>query len=64
MCDSKEARDNLHNIVNTYDEIIPTKTPHDLCPSITVVGLPKEYNKAEISDMLVKQKVFYNEQHQ
>ena len=58
VCDSKESRDNLSNIVNSIDDSIPTKSPHGIRPTISIVGLYKEYSKEEISTMLVKQNGF------
>ena len=50
VCDSKESRDNLNNIVTNADANIPTKTPN-MHPLINIVGLPKECTKYEISDV-------------
>ena len=60
LCDSKESRDSLINIVNNSGENIPTKSPVGKLPSITIVGLPKEYSKEEVVEMLVKQNDFIN----
>jgi hypothetical protein len=58
VCDSKEARDNLSNIVNSIDDNIPTKSPNGVRPTISIVGLYKEYTKEEITAMFVKQNEF------
>ena len=58
VCDSKESRDNLSNIVKNSDGNIPTKTPNSKSPAITIVGVPKEYNHSEITEMFVKQNEF------
>lgn len=58
VCNSKESRDNLSNIVDSIDESIPTKSPNGKRPTIAVVGLYKEYSMEEISAMIVKQNAF------
>ena len=58
VCDSEESRNNLHNIVSNTDKNVPIKTPKGKSPSVSIVGVPKEYSEAEINEMLVKQNDF------
>ena len=58
VCDSKKSRDTLNNLVNNADGNIATKTPRGKQPTISIVGLPREYIKEEITDMLIKQNEF------
>ena len=58
VCESKETRDNLSNIVESIDKKIPTKSPNGKRPTIAIVGLYKEYTTEEIRSMMVKQNDF------
>ena len=55
VCDSKESRDKLNDIVLNTDINVQTKTPNGIRPSISIVGVPKDCSLEEITDMLVKQ---------
>ena len=58
VCESKETRDNLSNIVESIDKKIPTKSPNGKRPTIAIVGQYKEYTTEEIRSMMVKQNDF------
>ena len=58
VCGSQESRDNLNTIVSNTNGAIPTKTPNGKRPTVTIVGLTKQYNQEEIVEMLVKQNDF------
>ncbi len=68
VCESKETRDNLSNIVESIDKRIPTKSPNGKRPTIAIVGLYKEYTTEEVISMMIKQndfikKVLNNQQY-
>ena len=58
VCESEVSRDLLQSMVSSVVNDIPTKTPKGKNPSISIVGLPKEYSADEIIGMLVKQNDF------
>ena len=58
VCDSKESRDNLKNILQNTDNNIATKAPKGIRPTVSIVGLPMEYPKEEVLDMVIKQNDF------
>ena len=58
VCESKETRDNLSNIVESIDKRIPTKSPNGKRPTIAIVGLYKEYTTEEVISMMIKQNDF------
>ena len=58
VCETKDKRDELKNLVSTTNEHIVMSTPAEKRPSITIVGLPKEYTKEEVIQMLVLQNGF------
>ena len=55
VCESKDTREQIKNLVLDKNENIVFNTPEEKRPSITIVGLPKEYKKEEIVDMLTMQ---------
>ena len=55
VCESADTRDELRRIVTLGNEEIVVNTPREIRHSITIVGLPKEYQEEEIMNMLVKQ---------
>ena len=57
VCDSKESRDNQKNILQNTDNIA-TKAPKGIRPTVSIVGLPMEYLKEEVLDMVIKQNGF------
>ena len=58
VCESSETREELKNIVLSSNEEIVLNMPKEMKPGITIVGLPKEYKKEEILNMLVMQNSF------
>ena len=58
VCETKDQRDELKNLVSSTNEEIVMNAPAEKRPSITIVGLPKEYTKGEIIQMLVLQNGF------
>jgi hypothetical protein len=54
VCESKDTRDELKNLVSDTDEIV-LDTPQERRPSITIVGLPRECTKEEVIQMLEMQ---------
>ena len=58
VCESDEGRDELSNIVKLSKAEIVLGTPKELKPGITIVGLPRDYTKEEIKNMLVMQNSF------
>lgn len=58
VLDSKETRDKLNDIVTNSGENISTKSPKELRPSISIVGLSKECSPEEVVNMLLKQNHF------
>ena len=55
VCETENSRDELKNIVATNNEDIIVNTPREIRHGVTIVGLPKEYKKEEIINMLVMQ---------
>ena len=58
VCETSETRDELKNIVASTDQGIVINSPAEKRQSITIVGIPKEYQKEEIIQMLVLQNGF------
>ena len=58
VCESKEARDELKNLVQEADETIQMNSPNVALNSITLVGLQKLYDKEEVIQKLVAQNEF------
>ena len=58
VCDSVESRDELKNKVTASNNNIEMKTPKENRPVVSVVGLTKNYEKQEVTDLLVKQNYF------
>ena len=58
VCESAESRDELKNQVAAYDNGIEMKTPRELAPVVSLVGLSKNYDKEEVLELLVKQNHF------
>ena len=57
-CETSDIRDELKNIVASTDQNIVMNSPSEKRQSITIVGLPKEYKKEEVIQMLVLQNGF------
>ena len=55
VCESEDKRDELKGIVSRSDEDIVINTPRQIRHSITIVGLPKAYEKEEVMKMLTMQ---------
>ena len=55
VCETENTRDELKNLVTSCNDDIVMNTPREIRPAITIVGLPKEYKKEEIINMLVVQ---------
>ena len=55
VCESEDSRNQLKDIVTNSNEDIVVNTPREIRHGITIVGLPKEYRKDEIINMLVMQ---------
>ena len=58
VCDDKDNRDKLKNLVSTSNEEITLNAPKEKRSSITIVGLRQEYSKEELLQMLVLQNGF------
>ena len=58
VCESKEARDELKNLVHEADKNIRMNSPNVKLNTITLVGLQKAYEKEEIIQKLVTQNDF------
>ena len=58
VCNSKEELDTVKNLVATTSQDTEVRTPNEKRPSITIVGIPKEYSKEEIAQLLVLQNGF------
>ena len=58
VCDSEEDRNAVKELVTTASEGTVVKTPNQKRPSITIVGIPKEYQKEEILQLLILQNGF------
>ena len=58
VCGKKDTRDQLKTAVESLDAEIKNYTPIESRHNITIVGLPKEYNKDELMKMLVMQNGF------
>ena len=50
-----EARDEIQNLVSLSNEAIEMSSPVEKVPSVSIVGLPREYSKDEVILMLVLQ---------
>ena len=48
ICESEDSRKTLKDLVSSTNEEIIMNTPSELRPSITIVGLSKDYTKEEI----------------
>ena len=55
ICESENARNELKHLVTTSNGNIVISTPREIRHSITIVGLPKAYEKEEIIKMLAMQ---------
>ena len=55
VCETEVCRNQLKDLVATKSEDIVINTPRETRHSVSIVGLPKEYDKDEVTDMLVKQ---------
>ena len=58
VCETPETRDELKNVVASTDQHIEMNSPAEKRQSITIVGLPKEYQKDEVIQMLQLQNGF------
>ena len=58
VCESKEKRDKLKNLVSSTNNDIIMNTPAEKRLSVTLVGPPKEYTKEEVIQMLELQNGF------
>jgi hypothetical protein len=58
VCESDQECEVVKNLVTTTSENTEIRTPNEKRPSITIVGLPKEYKKEEILQLLVLQNGF------
>ena len=58
VCESKEARDELKDLVHEADESIKMNSPSVKLNTITLVGLQKAYDKEEVIRKLVTQNDF------
>ena len=58
VCEKKDTRDKLKTAVESLDAEIKNYTPIESRHNITIVGLPKEYNKDELMKMLEMQNGF------
>ena len=58
VCESKEARDELKNLVQTADENIRMISPKEKLVPITLVGLPRQLDAEEVVKMLCTQNEF------
>ena len=58
VCESKDIRDKLKNLVTATNQNIELTTPVEKRSKITIVGLKKEYKKEEILEMLPIQNDF------
>ena len=58
ICETKDDRDKLKDLLSNSDEQIEMSAPAEKRPSITIFGLKKEYEKEEIVQMLVLQNGF------
>ena len=58
ICETKEDRDKLKNLVSRADEEIVMTAPGEIRHSITIVGFRREYEKDEIIRMLELQNGF------
>ena len=58
VCETKDIRDELKNIVSSSNTEMILNAPSERRPSITIVGLPKEYSKDELIQMLAMQNGF------
>ena len=55
VCETEDTRNELKNLVTSCSDDIVMNTPREIRPAITIVGLPREYKKEEIINMLVVQ---------
>ncbi len=55
ICDTESSRNQLKDLVSSTNDDIIMNAPSEKRSSITIVGLPKEYNKDELINMLVMQ---------
>lgn len=55
VCESKEKRDELKNIVTSTNKDIVVESPKEFMPAVTIVGLPQKYTEEEIIRLLVTQ---------
>ena len=55
VCESKDARDQIKDLVSTTNQDIKFATPQEMRSSISIVGLSKEYNKDEVFHILPMQ---------
>lgn len=55
VCESTDSRDELKNLVASANDQIVMNTPSVKRPSVSIVGLPREYKKEEVLKMLVMQ---------
>ena len=55
VCESKDIRDELKTVIASMNQEIPMNSLAEKRPSITIVGLPKDYKKEEVIQMLVMQ---------
>ena len=53
VCESEEMRNQLKDIVTANNEMI-VSTPREVRHSVTIVGLPNQYEKEEVVDMMIK----------
>ena len=58
VCETKESRDALNEILTNSNQNISTSTPERNQTKISIVGLHREYTKEEILDMVVRQNDF------
>ena len=52
VCESKDTRDQIKNLVSTTNHDIICSSPQEKRSSITIVGLPKEYKKEKVLQIL------------
>ena len=55
VCETEEVRNQLKDLVTSKNEDIMISTPREIRHAATIVGLPQEYDKEEVLEMLVKQ---------
>ena len=55
ICEDNESRDEIQNLVSLSNDAIEMSSPVEKMPSVSIVGLPREYSKDEVIQMLVLQ---------